>query len=87
MARAPDHTNCNPATRATAATTAFNFCAGTFRASKQPSTTPGTPPASNCNKMGVLIEPKVQCTALPIDARTNPNTMSVPTTCAGAISE
>src|SRR6266568_5348438 len=80
---APDHTSCRPAQMATAATTAFSLRAGTFRASKHPRTTPGTPPASTSSKMGVLIEPKVQCTALPMIARTSPNAISVPTTCAG----
>ena len=85
--RAPDQTNCKPARIAIVATTVFNFWAGTLRASKQPRTTPGMPPPSNCNKIGVLMEPNVQCTALPMMARTSPKTMSVPTTCVGAISE
>src|SRR3981081_3871487 len=63
---APDHTNCNPAARATVATTTFSFCAGTFRASKQPITTPGTPPARSCKRMGALIVPNVQGTDIPI---------------------
>ena len=42
--------------------------------------TPGTPPASSCNRTGVLIEPIVQCTALPMIAKTSPNKISVPIT-------
>ena len=69
------------------ATTAFNLCAGKWRVSKHPTTTPGTPPARSCNKTAVLTEPKLQCTAPPMIAKTSPNTRSVPTTCGGVISE
>jgi hypothetical protein len=65
---------------AIAATTALSFWAGTRLAAKHPKITPGMPPISNCSRIDVLIEPIVQCTALPMTANTSPNNMSVPTT-------
>jgi hypothetical protein len=83
----PDQTNCSPAKSATIATIVFNLCAGTFRASRQPITTPGTPPSSNCSNVDALIEPNVQWAILPMIAKTSPKRMSVPTTSVGVISE
>src|SRR5262249_25582109 len=71
MVRTPDHTSCKPAQMAIKATTVLSFCAGTRLANKQPSTTPGTPPVRNSSRTGALMEPSVQCTALPITAKTS----------------
>ena len=38
----------------------FQLVGGTLRASKQPSTTPGTPPRRSSKSTGVLMEPKLQ---------------------------
>ena len=57
---APFQINCNPAKIATAATTAFNLRAGTTRATAHPSSTPGTPPASNCASTVIFIAPNFQ---------------------------
>src|SRR5215831_7345068 len=43
--REPAHINCSPARIAIMATTVLSLAAGMRRASTQPSTTPGTPPA------------------------------------------